>query len=706
MTIARSWVARLLTGSLGVCLAHLGLGLGALGCSDEDGDSGGSGGAVAIHPACDGPGSADAPIETELPKLPGFANVRACTNGDAVNVTFDPLDDAVDYRIYPLPDDNHLTIGDDGRIVVDNAIYRCAGHREALYMLEDIVNPDEGWNDNSAGGTTVLNGAVEGFERAESDAKLGHVFTAPADDRQPVYVVATGDAGLDGGFGCGRPIFLSSRPKTYTTDPAEREALIAGGGRDDGIAFYVPKAGGANTRPVFEGTFGDGDTLRWVPGPEATARGQAETLFEVLAEPAAGTAPLMRVHVMPYCSKPHDELVAGTARFKKVRSEGDHPLTALRWSGLTRDTVLVIEALDRGCPYQGNLSPEHADAFTETFGDTVLEYEAYSTLEDMRKASPTGEVFVNGQYDGGGLPRAIARAFLRVAPNHPKDLDAVFTFPESEDLRPTFQGPTGNVYGQHWTSPTFDFSSYNASHVYFGTMLGEFWVSYNDIAADVNGKIRLTPREKARLSADSYLHVTTEVDIISTGRRYPQIIISDQVAPVQDNLPSGTTLIVQPKDFTPTLLQVQICDHRTWDVNDQCPMLPTLPTDIPVVSPLPGELTGTDNAVKIDIYVSTERIYLMLDDKPYSCTVLPATADDGNVYQPPSGPVTVTWGDVLYHSGVDFETGGGPIQGDSYLFHRTHMHKTSRRHFDNLGFSSGGPRPKWDEKRFPCVRSM
>ncbi|MBP7292311.1 MAG: hypothetical protein KBB21_37130, partial [Nannocystaceae bacterium] len=71
-------------------------------------------------------------------------------------------------------------------------------------------------------------------------------------------------------------------------------------------------------------------------------------------------------------------------------------------------------------------------------------------------------------------------------------------------------------------------------------------------------------------------------------------------------------------------------------------------------------------------------------------------------YAPPVGEVTVTWGDVLYHSGVDFAAGGGAIAGNTYLFHRTHLQKTTRRHFDNLGFSSGVAAPAWNEALTPC----
>lgn len=645
----------------------------------------------------------DGPVDTDLPPLPELTNVVVRMVGDAANVTFDPWEGAVDYRIYPLPADEDLQIGDDGSVVVTDAIYRCAGHREGLYMLEDIVSPDEGWNDNAAGGTTILARDIFGYTRGgEADAILGHVYLTAGDGRIPVYALGDPDPAGEGGPSCGRPVFQASRPKLYTTDAALRDQRIAEHWRDDGIAFYVPAAADAGTRPVYEGDFGDGVTLRWIDGPEAAVRGAGATAFDVLAEPADGSVALYRVHVAPYCSLAHDELVAGSTRFARARSEGDQPLLATRWSGLTDSTVLVVEALDHGCPYQGNLSPASQPPFIEEFGEEVLEYEGYQTIDDMRTVSATGEVFINGQSDDPVLPKAIARSFVHVQPDLP-EMDFYATFPTDEDLRPEFGEPTGNVYAQYFVSPDYHVSSYANSNVHFGTMLGELWFAYNDIAADVNGKVRITPTQTATISADGFLHVSTEVDIISTGRRYPQIIISDRAAPVQDDLAAGTTIIIQPKDMTPTHLQVQICDHRTWDVNDQCPRLPTFVEDWAPVPALPGERTGTDNAVAIDAWLSSSRLYLFVDGAPYSCTDLPATSfEDGAVYAPPSGEVTVTWGDVLYHSGVDFATGGGAVMGNSYLFHRTHMQKTARRHFDNLGFASGVAAPAWDEARFPC----
>ena len=46
-----------------------------------------------------------------------------------------------------------------------------------------------------------------------------------------------------------------------------------------------------------------------------------------------------------------------------------------------------------------------------------------------------------------------------------------------------------------------------------GPMLGELWVNYADVAADTNGRFQLTAKQKATMSASSYLHVTMEVGV-------------------------------------------------------------------------------------------------------------------------------------------------------------------------------------------------
>jgi hypothetical protein len=654
-----------------------------------------------------GSGSADASeggsgdsggIDTKLPTLPELTNVRVRIVGDAANVTFDPFDGAVDYRIYPLPPDDAIDVRDDGSIVVDHAIYRCAGKRESLYMLRDVVNPDPGWNDNAAGGTSILARDVAGFVRTEADAELGHVYLEEAEGRVPVFALGDPDPMYEGTVECGRPVFAATRSKHYTTDASERDALLAARWRDDGVAFWVPAVADASTRPVYEGVFGDDAVLRWIDGAEGEARGAGTRIFDVLVAPSDGTAPLRRVHLVPYCARPHDELVATVARFEHVRRQADQPLPSLRWSGMAGPTTLVAEALADGCPYQGIVSAQYEPAFD----DEGVAHEAWVTPDEMRAASPTGEVFVDGQHEGGAWPKAIARSFVEVEPRVPL-LDVYSTFPVDAELRASFGAPTGNVYGLHFDSPAFMLSSYASSHLQFGSLLGEMWLVHTDIGAGVNAMVRLSSHPQGEVGSAGFLHVTGEVDMVTTDRRFAQLMVSDALPPVQDAMPNATTLIVQPSDYAPSHFAVEICDHVAWDLGYECPRVPIFPADTLPAAPLPGETAGSDASVQLEIYLSATRLYVLVDGAPYGCTDLPAIADDGLSHSPPLGAVTITWGSVLAHSAIDFTTGGGDItEPDSYAFSREHMHYTARRRFDNLGFASGVSAPSWDEARVPC----
>ncbi|HEV8247022.1 MAG TPA: hypothetical protein VGP93_14695, partial [Polyangiaceae bacterium] len=224
-----------------------------------------------------------------------------------------------------------------------------------------------------------------------------------------------------------------------------------------------------------------------------------------------------------------------------------------------------------------------------------------------------------------------------------------------------------------------------------GTLLGELWVMYADVGADVGGKFRLTPSTSASINADSFLHVTWQVDAFTTARRYPQVFISDQTAPIQWKLPDGNTLVFQtfidsgtanwPNSFT-----MQICDHRGWEVNNQCPRYDLYRIDGLSPNAEAAEHTGVDHAARFDVYVSSARAYLLLDGEPHGCIDLPSAGV-------PSGSVSVTFGDVLYHSGVD----------SVFDFHQRHQQIVAKRHFDNLGYKSGVGAPAWDEERFPCA---
>jgi hypothetical protein len=409
----------------------------------------------------------------------------------------------------------------------------------------------------------------------------------------------------------------------------------------------------------------------------------------------------MRVHYQNGCGKSHDELAAGKTLFERARAQGDaQPLQHVRWAGLEKATTLVVEALDRTCPYQGAFVPA---AVRKAGSSSDVKYPPLVTLDDLRKASPSREVYLNGQGDANARPRPVARSFVRVAPVAAPAFDWFAGFAPGETFETLDEIPCGNAAGcwqqKSYLSPRMRLDISYVDWFSFGPLLGEFWIAYADFAADTPSKVRITPVPKGTMSPDKFLHATMEVDSFTSARRYPMMLVSDQEAPLESTMPKGNTLTLQTFPNWPSTFQLEVCDHRRWDVNDHCPHFdmyhltkPDDPTTVTGLSAGPeiGERVGVDRATRWDLFVSTRRAYLLFDGEPWGCADLPAAGV-------PSGPVTVTFGDVLYHSGVDVHL---------FAYHQEHMKVFSRRHFDNLGFKSGVAAPAWDESRFPCVSKL
>ncbi|HXK17194.1 MAG TPA: hypothetical protein VNG33_05315 [Polyangiaceae bacterium] len=640
------------------------------------------------------PGPSGAAAATTLPPLPRLTGVRASVSGDSVSITFEPLEGAVDYRVYALPPNRDISAAANGDITIRNAVYRCAGKREVPPVALDGAPPLPGGYIK-----TLVDGQdVNGYARSLAEATLGHVYLESGKDRVPVYALGDSDPTAENEFYFMR--WTASRVKQYVTSETERDALLARGFRDDGIAFYVPAQPSAQTRWINTSTDAKA-RYYFSDGPEAGARQAPTQAFPVLANAEPGTAPLMRVFYLNLSNTSHDELVAGVPRFERARRQGDAlPSFELHWSGLTEKTTLVVEALSPGCPsLPGLLSPISLPANAT--------HPAWLTIDEARAVSPDGALYVNGQFAEDSRPRAVARAFVDVSPEPPPDLDWSWGF-RADDALGDFTSqpcgdPSGNCYQDfRQRSDRFDtsFLPVETDRHVLQPMLGELWVMYADLASGVNGKFRLTPLEKAQITADAFLHVTMEVNAFTTARRYPQIVISDQDPPVQHTLVNGNALVIQPWSDWPNLFELQVCDHRLWEVNIQCPVADLhryfVPNDeAKELSLAPhaevGERLGIDRATRFEAYVSSERAYLLLDGQPYGCVDLPATGV-------PVGAVTVTFGDVLFHSDND--------QLQFYGFVREHLYHDTQRHFDNLGFKSGVPAPAWNEARLPCVSKL
>ena len=670
----------------------------------------------------------DAAVDANLGPLPALTNVTALEREDSVGIDFDPVDNAVDYRVYPLPDPSTVTTNADGSLTIKNAIYRCAGLRQTF----DLPNNTSNSLNKASAGQVYASGAYSWGATVPAKPALGYVYVTPASDRIPVYAIGVHATAPESGW-------RESRPKIYTTDAAQRQTLLNQGGRDDGIVFYAPAAASAATQTIYgsetaEVVAGQGWTQYsdyYFTAADKAAHAKDTTpaapAFQVLSAAADGAVPLMSVSYQ--APQAHIELAVGNERFKRASNQGQGPLWHLEWSGLRGPTTLVVEALSSGCPYQGLLSPQALSA---------PPHQPFFTLAQIQQASATGEVYINGQYDlpgkePGGLalmqtqtasPVPIARSFIQVTPQ-PHDPSAwdwyegfsASSVPPSETASrdPKFSGD--NASG-HWTSSVFDFGAYSIDNptgplvFTHGPFLGQFWHVFDDWSQDVTGRLRFTAQQPATVSADAstYLHVTWTVNVVGTDRRYPQLLVTDQPIPVEDGFqnPNGNFLLIQTIEGPSMRLEAQafrgLVNGASWAVNNQAPNHALIDYDnwnngnntnatIPPAEP-PFEHAGVDRMTKFDAYISSSTVYVLMDDSPAGCTHYPSK---GFAL---SGTVTVTFGDVLYHEGAQDE--GVCDQSKPYGFLHEHQCNETVRHWDDLGIKSGVAAPAWDA-RFACT---
>ncbi|HEX4384528.1 MAG TPA: hypothetical protein VH083_16315 [Myxococcales bacterium] len=641
--------------------------------------------------------------------LPAMTNVQSAVRVDNVSVSFDPVDGAVDYRIYPVP------TGAVASIPTTNVVYRCAGQREAFPVALDS---EKDFNSAFAVHSRV-NSAVMGFTRTTADATLGYVWPTAGDGRVAVY--SLGDPSSSGDTNCFFHRFNESRIKKYTTDSAERDTLIKQGWKDFGVAFYAVAAGtGTAQIDMAQNAAIASDRLYFLDtSTEKAARSSftVTSAFNIMTAQATGSVPLMRVFLSNVCAKAHDELVAGQARFARAEHQGPQPMTAVLWTGITGPTTFAVEALSTPCPYQGLLSTQSFAAGVYPPGSTVaaggVQHQAFLTPAQMQAADPFQNLYINGQGDTTAAPTPIARSFVQVSPAADAE---TWDFHDGFDTDPgPFTEPTENLFEtRHFTSSKYEMTYINIENKQLfaaGVYNGELNVTYADSAADRTGKFRLTSLQKSSLAAGSFLHATAEVDAFSTERRYSQIIISSANAPIQsispdvDNLASAKSVVMQNFDSWPSRVDIQACINRTWDVNGQCPRYKTDWVTDNSSSPQPpvpllGELQSGDTRVRFDVYASTTKVYFLINGQPAACANLTAA------HTLTAGPVTVTLGDVLYHSGVDIDFGSDPSQPfPGFPFRQKHEQFETHRHFDEFAFKSGVPAPTWNETLVPCATS-
>lgn len=438
-----------------------------------------------------------------LPPLPAMSNVQAQVSGSTVNITFDPVDGAQDYRAYLMPENSDIVTSGGDLVGVKNAIYRCAGLRAVppVQPAKDAIDATntfgQGSGNDSFTQTHVGPYKIEfgpDYTRTTADDTLGYVFTSSQPNTAPVYEV--GDPGaFSDHYGDGIRL-KQTREKMYLQDFTTYQAKVAAGWRDDGIVFYAPTnasaCGGSVLRPVDEiETIDTGYNLlyRWYYSSTAEvaawstvnfASTPQNTPFSVCSTQATGSQPLMRVnYTFPTNQNAHDELAVGQSRYDLARCQGtttgscanvaSRALWSIRYSGITAPTQLIVEALDSGCPYPGGLWGTESESSSldpiiptppyptpvDNFTDPIF------TLAQIQQTSPggIGEAYLNGQFDlvpnalgeaagspfvTNGTPHPIARTVLNVAPQARPAMDFSSNFENSETFTEVFTNIDGS----------------------------------------------------------------------------------------------------------------------------------------------------------------------------------------------------------------------------------------------------------------------
>jgi hypothetical protein len=633
----------------------------------------------------------------DLPPLPRIDNLVSKVRGDTAIVDFSAVDKALDYRIYVLPAADKILVGDDGQVSVKDAVYRCGGAMPRdNRMVDAIMRFDHSLTPN-----------IGGYTRKDEDNLLGYVFLTPKEDRETVYRVANPEH--PGGFAWEyqNPPAKEYNGADYVVGTAARDALLEKGWRDDGIAFYVAKDG---AKPIYRREFADKRlSVFYADGAEKTAfegqGGEGGERFKVLAEPVDGSVPLYRIFYE--WASDHDILAAGEANKARTLTQGNLPSTSLMWPGLKGETTLVIEALDAGCPWPGGFVGPVArpKGFDDIDNPTI-------TIDDARLS--TGEVFINGQYPDTH-PKPIARSYVTVKPEPQPEMDWFESF-ETGSLDDVVKVAEDNVDTRIYRNDkiSFEFDYGGSKNWYYGEILNQLGVG----SSNTLGIVPLGAN--AKLASDKFLHVTMSVDMTSTFRRYPQIMITDtpvgtpenveqtsfipmirRLGPVpQEHLPPGPyhTIIVQTFSGQPEL-QIEFCDLRGWGVSQQCPRANVYGfhagesndlgwTEPWQANPVIGEYLGMDRLVKMDVYATTDEVYVYIEDKPAGCAVLPA----GRF---PAGDVNINFGIAAYHIDADeYVTRENPR--DEYWSRTSAIH--TDRKLDDLGVKSGVTLPPWDTR--------
>ena len=282
----------------------------------------------------------------------------------------------------------------------------------------------------------------------------------------------------------------------------------------------------------------------------------------MLTVPAIAGAADYRAFALPATQTTADdgrETVTGTTIFCAGLEQHNAPATAqplparlIDVSGLTGPADVVVEAVDRLCPFPGTIAADHHDLDV-----TIGEVEAgakgvFSLFTEAEVIAKYGALIVNGQGPAAkpaqphpqDPPVVLARTTLHVTPlgNGAPPVATFFDdFSDAADQpvyvkdEPAAPPLHDTQNGQLWQNKKWSIYSYGAHHVDTGAGVivddtfkpfiarGQLQLVLADWEQDIFASAIAYPKKLVHPSATSYVHVTFEVPTNATGRRYWQI---------------------------------------------------------------------------------------------------------------------------------------------------------------------------------------
>jgi hypothetical protein len=297
----------------------------------------------------------------------------------------------------------------------------------------------------------------------------------------------------------------------------------------------------------------DGTPLAWPEAVELTPVSASPNRDSVIVRvPVVAEARDYRVFRLPTgvtvgLDADGGELVGGTtiycAGFRQhslPRAEPPEVLRDIEVADLTGATRLVVEALDRPCPFEGARGFAHHDIGVDSTEVPAEDRVSFSLHTEAEVRARFGSLVVNGHGPGVTLaaqgptqaPRVLARTTITVTPlGRGTAPTATFFDDFAGTTQPVFVADIDDggraQFPMLFQSAGWSFYSYGAEHRQFWFERGQLHMAIADWEQDVFASSIATPRQPVALpSADGdYLHVTFEVASDATGRRYWWLVL-------------------------------------------------------------------------------------------------------------------------------------------------------------------------------------